>query len=228
MTQPSRTQHTVRYTQGIGDPSDPRLISKACERNTAPLTAALAAYFEGQSGTVLEFGSGTGQHGVAFQQAFPGLTWISSDPDPVHRASVLAWAKCLSLPADKVFDLDGGADWAANPDLAGRFPLRAIYCCNVIHISPARTWMGIFDGAAKTLEPGGEVIFYGPFKRDGAHTANSNQSFDDGLRAENPKWGVRNLEDLCAYSEPLGFGPPRITEMPANNLLVSFKKSKSS
>ena len=69
------------------------------------------------------------------------------------------------------------------------------------------------------------LYLYGPFKRDGQHTSESNQRFDERLRAEDPRWGVRDLEDVAALAREAGFGAPEIVEMPANNLSVVFRRA---
>ncbi len=95
---------------------------------------------------------------------------------------------------------------------------------NVIHITPWDVAEGIVAGAGRALAPGGHLVLYGPFRRGGAHTADSNAHFDAALRAENPDWGVRDVDEVAALADAAGLGPPRITEMPANNLLVAFPR----
>ena len=79
-------------------------------------------------------------------------------------------------------------------------------------------------GAATTLLPGSPVYLYGPYKREGLQTAPSNQAFDQSLRDRDPNWGLRDLEAVAATAQTLGFSGPVITEMPANNLSVVFRR----
>ena len=95
----------------------------------------------------------------------------------------------------------------------------------MIHIAPWEAAVGLVNGAARVLPPGGILFLYGPFKREGRHTAPSNEAFDrDILRARNPAWGVRDLEAVAALAQEAGFAPPMVEPMPANNLSVVFQR----
>ena len=98
-------------------------------------------------------------------------------------------------------------------------------CINVLHIAPWRVSQNLFAGAGRQLREGGALFVYGPFKRDGVHTAPSNETFDASLRAENPEWGVRDVADLDALAQTAGLSPAEIVEMPANNLVLVFKRA---
>lgn len=197
--------------------SDPRLDAPATHRNREPLLAALRPVLPAR-GTVLEVASGTGQHCAFLADALPALSFQPSEPRAEGRASVAAWCQGLPnvLPA---LDLDAERlPWpVARAD--------AVLCVNMIHIAPWRAAEGLFAGAGAILPPGAPLILYGPFRRDGRHTAPSNAAFDEGLRAENPEWGVRDLGEVAALAARHGFGPPEVTEMPANNLLVAFRRA---
>ncbi len=177
------------------------------------------------SGDVLELGSGTGQHIADFARRAPQLTWWPSDITPAHLASIEAWrreAKLANLRAVQRIDLND-ADWRLSGDGADRFT--AMLCINVLHIAPWRVSQNLFAGAGRQLREGGALFVYGPFKRDGAHTAPSNEAFDASLRAENPEWGVRDVADLDALAQTAGLSPAEIVEMPANNLVLVFKRA---
>ncbi len=196
-----------------------RLSAPAAERNAAPLREALAPLLAGRAGLVLEIGSGTGQHAADWAGAFPGLDWQPSDPDPTHLASIEAWRAEAARPNLRTpIALDVTAAW---PDLG---PLAAAISLNVIHIAPWRVTEAIIAGAGARIAPGGFLIFYGPFREGGAHTAPSNARFDDSLRARDPDWGVRDLEAVSSLAGDAGFGAADITRMPANNLLVAFPR----
>jgi hypothetical protein len=108
----------------------------------------------------------------------------------------------------------------------GRGPgrLLAVFCANVIHIAPWRVAEGLFAGAARYLRADGRLFLYGPFKRDGKHTALSNAVFDASLRDNNPEWGVRDVADVTALAETVGLSLVEIAEMPANNLILVFER----
>ena len=197
--------HAARYRGRVSDdPADVRLQSPVFLRNSPPLLVALAPWFSGRTGPVLEIGAGTGQHAAAFRLGYPALDWLASDPDPDHRASVAAWADAAGLPARPVLDLDAAADWAAAPEVAALGPLTAVVAMNVIHIAPIAVAEGIVRGAGRALGPHGLLVFYGPFRENGAHTGEGNRRFDEGLRAENPAWGVRDTAEIGAMAAAAG------------------------
>ena len=193
-----------------------RLHAPATLRNRDALLTALRPLLPG-AGLVLEVASGTGEHATHLAAALPDLQFQPTDPAEEHRASIDAWTDGLPnvRPA---LALDAAA--AAWPVARADFVL----CVNMIHIAPWSAAEGLVAGAARVLPPGGTLALYGPFRRDGEHMAPSNAAFDAGLRAQNPAWGVRDLDDVAALAAAAGFGQPGITPMPANNLLVSFQR----
>lgn len=197
--------------------ADARQYAPATARNREPILQVLRKVLPAR-GHVLEISSGTGEHAVFFASGLPGLTWQPSDPDPAARASITAWAAAAALvnlrPA---LDIDARAPtWpVARAD--------AVICINMLHIAPWEAALGLFAGAARILPTHGVLYFYGPFKRDGRHTAPSNAAFDEFLRGRNPAWGVRDLGEVTAAVAEAGFAPPDIVPMPANNLSVIFR-----
>jgi Protein of unknown function (DUF938) len=99
-----------------------------------------------------------------------------------------------------------------------------IICINMVHISPWDATLGLIKGAAAILPPASPFYLYGPYKREGFATALSNQAFDRSLRDRNPTWGLRDLGVVAAMAQSVGFSGPIITEMPANNLSVAFRR----
>jgi hypothetical protein len=102
-----------------------------------------------------------------------------------------------------------------------------IICINMVHISPWKATLGLLKGAAAILPTGSPLYLYGPYLREGFATAPSNQAFDQSLRDRDPNWGLRDLEAVAATAQALGFSGPVITEMPANNLSVVFRRMRS-
>jgi SAM-dependent methyltransferase len=198
---------------------DGRLHAPATARNRAPIAAVLAGWLPAR-GRVLELASGTGEHALHFAARFPGLVWQPSDPDAPHRASIAAHRRAAGTPNLRApLDIDVTAtDWPLDG------PLDAIVCCNMIHIAPWVAAQGLFAGAGRYLEPGGGLFLYGPFKRGGVHTAPSNEAFDASLRANDPAWGLRDLEAVTILAEAAGLAPPLVEAMPANNLSLWFVK----
>jgi SAM-dependent methyltransferase len=192
------------------------LHAPATERNREPILAVLQRVLPPE-GLVLEIASGTGQHAAFFAAALPALRWQPSDPASAHRDSVAAWAASLTnvLPAVEL-DVERWPWPVTRAD--------AVVCINMIHIAPWSAAQALFAGAARILPAGGVLFLYGPFTRDGQHTAESNQRFDERLRAEDPRWGVRDLGDVTALAGETGFGDPEILVMPANNLSLIFRR----
>ncbi len=211
-----------------------RLVAPSAERNRQPIIDALGPLLAGASGTVLEIGSGTGQHVAALAAAFPGLDWQPSERVDACLESIRAWAATSGLANLRPpIRLDAAKPWPdlgqldrAHPSSGASTPprsLAAVLAINVIHIAPWEVAEGIVRDAGRALAPGGALIFYGPFKEGGRHTGGGNEQFDAMLRAEDPGWGVRDLDDLSALAASTDLGPPQVTPMPANNRLVSYR-----
>ncbi|MGJ4927362.1 DUF938 domain-containing protein [Bradyrhizobium sp. HKCCYLS2038] len=212
-----------------GRPVEPdgRLDAAAFHRNHQPIWAVLGRLLEGWTGDVLEAGSGTGQHAVHFATQRPDLTWWPSDLNDNHLASIAAWRKHSGLAnirdAQRI-DLSDPGWVAAFRAAGGPARLTAIFCANVIHIAPWPVAEGLFAGAGQVLVPDGLLVLYGPFKRDGKHTAVSNAVFDTSLREGNPDWGVRDITDLEALAARNGLALRETVEMPANNMILVFAR----
>ncbi len=190
----------------------------ATERNRGPILEILRAVLPAE-GRVLEVASGTGEHAAYFAPRLAPRTWQPSDPDPELRRSIAAHARQAACPTlEAPLDLDArSALWPVSG-------ATAVVCINMIHIAPWAAAEGLVAGAGRLLAPGGPLYLYGPFKRDGRHTAPSNAAFDRSLRARDPAWGIRDLEALAALAAAAGFGPAEAIEMPANNLSVVFRR----
>ncbi|KVP85983.1 SAM-dependent methyltransferase [Burkholderia ubonensis] len=200
-------------------PDDPsmRLSSPAAERNRGPILDVLRRVLPAR-GDVLEIASGTGQHVVHFAAGLPGLHWRPSDPDAQARRSIawIAQAGLSNVDAPLAFDVrDASWPFAA---------LDAIVCINMIHIAPWACAEALFAGASRVLRPGGVLVLYGPYRREGPHTAPSNAAFDAQLRSRDPSWGVRDLETVVALGLDRGLDCIEVVEMPANNLSVVFRR----
>ena len=197
---------------------DVRRHAPATQRNRDAILAVLARHLPVR-GLLLELASGSGEHAVHFAAALPDLVFQPSDPDAGSRASIDAWAASAGLgnlrPA---IALDATApDWPIES-------ADAVLCINMIHIAPWTAAVGLVEGASRILAPGGILYLYGPFKREGRHTAPSNEAFDRGLRARDPAWGVRDLETVAAVAAANGCSAPETVAMPANNLSLVFRR----
>ena len=192
--------------------------SAAADRNKQPILDELQSLLP-RRGRVLEIAAGTGQHVVHFAAAFPDLDFLPTDPDSGALASIAARRTASGLhniaPPRRLDVLE--ADWGLDADFD------AVICINMIHISPPETTPALFAGARAVLKPGGAglLVLYGPFREGGVHTAPSNAAFDDWLRARDPRWGVRDLDEVTAMARAAGFERLRVARLPANNLLVA-------
>jgi hypothetical protein len=205
--------------------ADGRLDAAAFHRNHQPIWAVLQKFLSGKSGDVVEAGSGTGQHVVHFARHTPDITWWPSDLNEQHLKSIAAWRAYSELPNIRPplrIDLTNPAWCPELHDGSGPGELLAVFCANVIHIAPWRVAEGLFAGAARYLRADGRLFLYGPFKRDGKHTALSNAVFDTSLRERDPDWGVRDIADLQKLAASVGLVLKDAAEMPANNMMLAF------
>jgi SAM-dependent methyltransferase len=209
---------------------DGRLDAAAFHRNHAAIWAVLEKFLNGKIGDVVEAGSGTGQHVVAFAQQAPDIIWWPSDTNDNHIKSIAAWIAHAGLsnvrPPLRI-DLSDPAWCAEMQNGRGPGELLAVLCANVVHIAPWRVAEGLIAGAARYLRPDGRLFLYGPFKRGGKHTALSNAVFDTSLREKNAEWGVRDVDDMAALADKAGLKLLDVAEMPANNLILTFGRDEA-
>jgi SAM-dependent methyltransferase len=217
---------TIEFGRGEAAPDDGRLDAAAFHRNHAAIAPMLENFLKGRAADVLEIGSGTGQHAVAFAQAMPAVTWWPSDHNDNHLRSIEAWRTYAKLEnAKPPIRLDASVnDWRLTErGLPSLFT--AIFSANVIHIAPWSVAVGLFAGAGRHLVPGGRLFLYGPFRRDGVHNAPSNAAFDASLRNRNPEWGVRDIADLKRLGGANGLRLAELIEMPSNNAVLAFERA---
>ena len=213
-----------------GRPVEPdgRLDAAAFHRNHEPIWAVLERFLAGQSGDVVEVGSGTGQHVVHFARHTPDLIWWPSDLNENHLKSIEAWRAHAALPnirSPLKIDLTDPAWCPAMHDGSGPAGLLAVFCANVIHIAPWRVAEGLFAGAGRYLRSDGRLFLYGPFKREGKHTAMSNAVFDTSLREQDADWGVRDIVDVEKLAATVGLALTETVPMPANNMILVFSRT---
>jgi SAM-dependent methyltransferase len=198
---------------------DAKRFAPATERNRDAIVAVLREVLP-LEGTVLEVASGTGEHIVHFARHFAHLSWQPSDHDPAALASIAAWTADSGLAniAPPVRIDASAADW---PVAAAD----ALLCINMVHISPWAATEGLFAGAARILPPDALLYLYGPYRESDAPTADSNEEFDASLKARDPAWGLRLLDDMAALGDRHALRLNRRVRMPANNLSLVFVKA---
>jgi SAM-dependent methyltransferase len=190
----------------------------AAARNREPILVVLRDCLP-RPALVLEIASGTGEHAVWFSNAVPGLTWQPTDLDEEALRSIAAWRDASGPPnLLPPLCLDAAAEiWpVAHAD--------AVVAINMVHIAPWNATTGLIGGAARVLPPGGVLFLYGPFREGGEHTSAGNVAFDADLRARDPSWGIRDLDEITAFASQHGFKAPERIAMPANNLSVVFRR----
>lgn len=197
----------------------------AARRNGQPLLAVLAAELP-PTGTVLEIGSGTGQHAAAFIQDLHPRRWLPTENSQERRDSIAAWTAFLPPAAPCPMPpraLDASSDAQSWP-VTDCAPFGGMLSVNVIHIAPWSVALGIFAGARRWLTPGAPLILYGPFHRDGLSTSEGNTAFDAELRRQDSRWGIRDLNrDVLPAAAEVGLALTAVHEMPANNLCVVLR-----
>ncbi len=205
-------------------PPDARRYAPATERNRGPILQVLQRILPA-TGIVLEVASGTGEHGVFFASHFPDLRWQPTDPDPLSCDSIEAWRQATGVPSvqdplplnaqDPEWPVEG-QPWSGS--------ITAIVNINMIHIAPWSACEGLMAGAERILVSSGILYLYGPFKRQGQHTAPSNAEFDAMLRRQDPEWGVRDLDTVIELAAAHHLQWVETVAMPANNLSVIFQR----
>lgn len=195
-----------------------RQHSPAAERNRGPILAELQRLLPAQ-GVALEIASGSGQHAAHFAAGLPGWAWQPSDGEASALPSITAWCAGLANARPPLLLDVLALPWAGVPE-----SVDAIFCVNLLHISPWATTAALMRGAARHLSARGLLLLYGPFLVDGEPTAASNLAFDADLRRRDPRWGLRRLADVVAQARAGGLCLRERVAMPANNGLLAFAR----
>ena len=198
-----------------------KAFSAACENNKGPILEVLRRYLTAPA-TVLEIGSGTGQHSVHFGAALPHVTWQTSDL-PANHAGIRAWLDEAGLPnvlPPLQLDVAGGS-WETGP-------VDAVFSANTAHIMHWPVVVAMLAGVGRLLRDDGLFMLYGPFNYDGRHTSESNARFDLSLRMNDPGMGIRDFEAVRDELARAGLALEADHEMPANNRLLVFRRSGAS
>jgi hypothetical protein len=190
----------------------------SAQRNIGPIHETLSPLLP-DTGLVLEIAAGSGYHSAVLAATHTNLIWQPTDQDTeaqVKMTRMVEDAELSNLRPPLVLDAMS-SDWPVDE-------AAAILCCNMIHIAPWSVAKGLFSGVGRTLLDGGALFLYGPFKIDGQHTTKSNKFFEQGLRDQNPEWGVRDTVDVNALAQGAGLVFENSNEMPANNFLRVYRK----
>ena len=193
-------------------------FSAACKRNREPILEVLRGVFT-EPMTVLEIGSGTGQHAVYFGAHLPDVRWQTSDRDERHFPGVQLWldeAGLKNVLPPLPLDVSKQPWPIADVD--------AVFSANTTHIMSWPEVERMFEGVGDLLKVGRPFCLYGPFNKNGEFTSASNRAFDADLKSRDPQMGVRDIGDLEVLAEKNGLVVEDDVEMPANNRILIWRR----
>jgi hypothetical protein len=178
---------------------------------------------EGARSKILEIASGTGEHAALFASEFPNALYQPSEPLSDMIPSIEAWCEGISnvLPP-----INSPVESISRDILAEsmRDGVDIVVNINMIHISPFECTRSLFRTASNISHPGSFALLYGPFRVNGT-MVESNMAFDESLKGRDPEWGIRDIEEVQRVANEEGnYVLEFVSEMPANNLCVVFKK----
>lgn len=202
-------------------------FSAPADRNKEPILRRLRDILPAH-GTALEIASGTGQHVSWFAAGLPGWIWQPTEADASALPAIAQWvlrAGVANVRPPLRLDVMA-AQWPGEGSAFGQ-AFDAIFCANMLHISPWPACSALMHGSARHLAPGGVLITYGPYLEEGVVTAPGNLAFDQSLRARDPQWGIRRLEAVRDEASAAGLALRERHAMPANNLLLVFGRTES-
>ena len=198
---------------------DARRFAPATQRNREAILEVLKKYVR-PCAHVLEIASGSGEHAVFLAPRIEAGTWQPTDLDPEARESIDAWREWEKDPrvlAAMELDVTKKPWPVTKADV--------VVCINMIHISPWRATVAMLEGAGRILPAGGILYLYGPYRRNGMSTSDSNEAFDQSLRARNDEWGVRDMEDVTEEALEHGLVLEDTVVMPANNFSLVYRRA---
>jgi cyclopropane fatty-acyl-phospholipid synthase-like methyltransferase len=192
--------------------------AQACDRNRDPILSVIKSLLA-DAGSVLEVGSGTGQHAVYFAGHLPHLQWQCSDLLD-NLPGIKIWideSDYANLPLPVELDVSS-INWAA-------LEYDAVFSANSVHIMSWEHVKAFISGAGLALNQNGLLILYGPFNYQDNYTSDSNRVFDGWLKERDPVSGIRNFEDLDRLANEAGFILQGDIEMPSNNRILYWQKT---
>lgn len=183
--------------------------SESCDQNKHHIQAVLAPYLK-DGVSVLEIGSGTGQHAQFFAAQSPQVTWQTSDLAE-NLAGIRAWLDESHLAnTPEPIELDVISSWPET-----RYDL--LFTANSFHIMNHEQVEQCLLHSVECLKPDGYLVVYGPFNYKGRYTSTSNERFDYWLKSRDPKSGIKDFEWLEQIARKSGLHLLDDVAMPANN-----------
>ena len=191
--------------------------SGSCDQNKDSILSVISPLLLTHS-TVLEIGSGTGQHAVHFAENMPHLRWYTSDCAP-YLDGIKMWLDEAGL-SNTVSPFELNVSTSKWPELE----VDAIFTANTLHIMPFADVVNFFSGVGELLEPGGNLLIYGPFNYNGSYTSESNERFDHWLKSREPLSCIKHFEEINTLANNRGLQLISDEAMPANNRILYFLK----
>jgi cyclopropane fatty-acyl-phospholipid synthase-like methyltransferase len=190
--------------------------SPSCERNQGPILDVLRTHFADRH-SVLEIGSGTGQHAVYFASALPHLMWQPSDLAE-NLPGIRLWTDDAQLSnLLSPIELDAKGAWPTKP-------YDAVFSANTLHIMSWQEVQHLFARLESILNSDAIVAIYGPFNYEGKFTSESNASFNVWLKARGEHMAIRDFEAVNALASDIGLKLVADIAMPANNRTLVWRR----
>lgn len=197
----------------------PKLYSAACDNNRQPILSIIENLFVNCK-SVLEIGSGTGQHAAYFAEKLPHLIWHCSDLDENHPG-IMQWldeAGLSNTPPPLTLDVTR-LPWPA-------LKVDAVFSANAVHIMAWEAVKPMISGVGQLLTTNGLLVLYGPFNYNNTYTSESNARFDIWLKERDPESGIRNFEDVEQLANAANMHLQDDFAMPANNRILCWVKQQ--
>ena len=211
-------------------PFPDKLVFPAAESNKQPILDALLDNIIPSSKpvSILEIGSGTGQHIVHFAAYFPLAKFQPSDIDPKYLKSIQSYIDEYEINA-----FTKNVSPPLTVDVLSPAPVDDqsfdfVYCSNLIHLTPIECTQGLFSIAERVLKSKGSLITYGPYGLSGGGriTPESNRRFHAYLQRQDPRWGLKSIDELITIANDHHFELKHIFDMPANNKVLWWIKKE--
>lgn len=191
--------------------------AESCDQNRDPILAVIEPLLR-ERRSVLEIGSGTGQHAIYFGERMPHLQWHTSERRENHAGMRLWLDEAALANVHAPIELDvRHSPWPA-------MTVDAVFSANTAHIMHWADVEAMFAGIGGVLGSGGIFLLYGPFSFSGRHTSDSNAQFDLRLKGRDPLSGVRDFDDLDRLAQQAGLALRHNYEMPVNNRILFWQK----
>jgi cyclopropane fatty-acyl-phospholipid synthase-like methyltransferase len=200
--------------------SSEKPFSPACERNQQPILEVLKQVIDEQDRRLLEIGSGTGQHAVFMAPHFPQVQWYPTDVQ-VNLKGIKLWLDEAGVP-----NIQKPQRVEIGKDELPKLKFDVIFTANTFHIMHWKEVKSLIKQFGGRLREGARVVIYGPFKYGGNFTTQSNEEFDQSLKAKDPMSGIRSFEDVNNNMIKNGFELVMDVAMPANNQMLVYRRLK--